>query len=69
MVLAVEDNGPGLANDEVRARIFERFYRASDLPGGAGLGLAIAQEVALRHGGSVQAVAVEPHGLCMQIRL
>jgi two-component system, OmpR family, sensor histidine kinase TctE len=69
VVLEVEDNGPGLTNEQSRARIFERFYRASDLPGGAGLGLSIVQEIALRHGGSVQAVAVQPQGLCIQIRL
>jgi two-component system, OmpR family, sensor histidine kinase TctE len=68
VVLEVEDNGPGLAY-ETRARIFERFYRASDLPGGAGLGLAIVQEVAQRHGGHAVAEAVAPHGLCIQIRL
>jgi two-component system, OmpR family, sensor histidine kinase TctE len=68
VVLEVEDNGPGVS-DAARAHIFERFYRASDLPGGAGLGLAIVQEVALRHGGVVQALAVYPHGLCIQIRL
>ncbi|MGA8516466.1 MAG: sensor histidine kinase N-terminal domain-containing protein [Burkholderiaceae bacterium] len=67
-ILEVEDNGPGLT-DAARARIFERFYRASDLPDGAGLGLAIVQEVALRHGGTAQAVAVAPQGLCIQIRL
>jgi two-component system, OmpR family, sensor histidine kinase TctE len=68
VVLEVEDNGPGVS-DAARAHIFERFYRASDLPGGAGLGLAIVQEVVLRHGGVACAVAVVPHGLCIQIRL
>jgi two-component system, OmpR family, sensor histidine kinase TctE len=67
-ILEVEDNGPGL-HTEARERIFERFYRASDLPGGAGLGLSIVQEVALRHGGTARAVAVAPQGLCIQIRL
>jgi two-component system, OmpR family, sensor histidine kinase TctE len=68
VVLEVEDNGPGLAH-EARARIFERFYRASNLPGGAGLGLAIVQEVAQRHGGYAVAEAVKPHGLRVQIWL
>jgi two-component system, OmpR family, sensor histidine kinase TctE len=68
VVIEVEDDGPGV-NAQDQAHIFERFYRASDLPGGAGLGLAIVQEVALRHGGSVHAVTVAPHGLCIQIRL
>ncbi len=66
--LEVEDNGPGLAPEEL-AKIFERFYRASDAPGGAGLGLAIVQEIAHRHGGQARAVAVLPHGLRAEILL
>jgi two-component system, OmpR family, sensor histidine kinase TctE len=68
VVLEVEDNGPGVPTQEL-ARIFERFHRASDAPGGAGLGLAIAQEIALRHGGSINAQAVQPQGLRVEILL
>jgi signal transduction histidine kinase len=42
--LAVDDSGPGIPIDQ-RGRIFDRFRRASDLPGGSGLGLAIADAV------------------------
>jgi two-component system sensor histidine kinase CiaH len=42
--LAVDDSGPGIPADE-RSRIFDRFHRATDRPGGAGLGLAIANSV------------------------
>jgi signal transduction histidine kinase len=42
--LTVEDTGPGIPAIQ-RARIFDRFHRASDAPGGAGLGLAIADAV------------------------
>ncbi len=66
--LEVEDNGPGLPPEEL-TRVFERFHRASDAPGGAGLGLAIVQEIAHRHGGSARAVAVDPHGLRVEILL
>ncbi|MBV9525233.1 MAG: HAMP domain-containing histidine kinase [Candidatus Dormibacteraeota bacterium] len=41
--LAVEDSGPGIPPHE-QPRIFDRFHRASELPG-AGLGLAIADAV------------------------
>jgi two-component system sensor histidine kinase TctE len=68
VVLEVEDNGPGVPTQEL-ARIFERFHRASDAPGGAGLGLAIAQEIALRHGGSINAQAIQPQGLRVEILL
>jgi two-component system sensor histidine kinase CiaH len=42
--LAVDDSGPGIAPDE-RERIFDRFHRANEKPGGAGLGLAIADAI------------------------
>ncbi|MFJ9467242.1 sensor histidine kinase [Streptomyces caniferus] len=55
-VLRVEDDGPGVPEAE-RERIFERFVRLDDArardDGGAGLGLAIARDVAERHGGSL----------------
>ena len=43
-VLVVEDSGPGIPADQ-RDRLFDRFRRATDHPGGAGLGLAIADSV------------------------
>jgi signal transduction histidine kinase len=42
--LVVDDSGPGIPVDQ-RAAIFDRFRRATDQPGGAGLGLAIADAV------------------------
>jgi two-component system, OmpR family, sensor histidine kinase TctE len=67
-VLDVEDNGPGLNTTE-REHMFERFWRASELPGGCGLGLSIVSEIAKRHGGEASAWAVEPHGLHIQLVL
>jgi signal transduction histidine kinase len=42
--LAVDDSGPGIPVEE-RGRVFDRFHRATDAPGGAGLGLAIADAI------------------------
>jgi signal transduction histidine kinase len=42
--LVVDDSGPGIPADK-RDGIFDRFRRATDQPGGAGLGLAIADAV------------------------
>ncbi|MBI4194165.1 MAG: sensor histidine kinase N-terminal domain-containing protein [Betaproteobacteria bacterium] len=51
--LSVEDEGPGIPQDE-HARIFERFHRvAGSAPGGCGLGLAIVREIARAHGADV----------------
>jgi len=58
IVLSVEDNGPGVPEAE-RDRVFERFYRVLGTGvEGCGLGLAIVQEIAQRHG----ADAVLTHG-------
>ncbi len=55
-VLEVADDGNGVPAAE-RERIFERFVRLDDArsrdEGGAGLGLAIARDVAARHGGTL----------------
>jgi two-component system sensor histidine kinase TctE len=68
VLLEVTDNGPGLSPDNL-PHVFERFWRASDLPGGCGLGLAIVAEIALRHGGLARVLAVQPHGLRVQLQL
>jgi len=57
--LAVRDRGPGLSAED-QERMFERFYRgdpsrARSPRGGSGLGLAIVRQIALTHGGRVEA--------------
>jgi signal transduction histidine kinase len=47
VTLAVEDSGPGVA-DDVRARVFDRFHRATDAAAGSGLGLAIGDAIVRR---------------------
>jgi NtrC-family two-component system sensor histidine kinase KinB len=49
----VRDQGQGIPADSV-AHVFDRFYRAPDqTKSGAGLGLAIAREIVVAHGGSI----------------
>jgi signal transduction histidine kinase len=48
--LVVDDAGPGIPEAE-RSRIFDRFHRATEGPGGAGLGLAIADAIVRATGG------------------
>jgi two-component system OmpR family sensor kinase len=55
--IAVEDDGPGIPEEE-RERIFEPFYRLDRsrdrATGGFGLGLSIAQKAIALHGGTLQ---------------
>jgi heavy metal sensor kinase len=58
--LIIADTGPGIAPEHL-PHLFERFYRAESARsrleaglGGAGLGLAIAYEIARAHGGQLQ---------------
>jgi signal transduction histidine kinase len=69
----VRDTGTGIA-PEALPHIFERFYRADPArPGGkdhgAGLGLAIAQEIALGHHGTLTAESQPGQGSTFTLRL
>jgi signal transduction histidine kinase len=57
---AVSDSGAGIAAEHL-PRIFDKFYRVpgSRSRGGAGLGLAIAREIVVAHGGQID-VASRP---------
>ncbi|MFD7709847.1 sensor histidine kinase [Streptomyces sp. NPDC059786] len=71
-VLAVADDGAGVPEHE-RERIFERFVRLDDArsrdDGGAGLGLAIARDVARRHGGTLTVREAPGGGALFELRL
>ena len=50
---ALQDRGPGIAAEHI-GRVFDRFFRANGQPKpGAGLGLAIARELVVAHGGAI----------------
>lgn len=70
VALVVEDNGPGVPA-ELAPRLFELFAtgRGRDhAHPGVGLGLAIARQHALRHGGSLSHEAVTPRGARFTLR-
>ncbi|MGA2496475.1 MAG: ATP-binding protein [Tepidisphaeraceae bacterium] len=58
----IEDTGAGIP-EVYQGRVFERFFRVPGQPvKGAGLGLAIAQEVAKAHGGRITVESQEGKG-------
>lgn len=64
-VLTVRDTGVGIPGPEVQ-RVFERFHRVEGTPSrtheGSGIGLALVQELARLHGGSVRAQSRQGEG-------
>jgi signal transduction histidine kinase len=60
--ISVQDSGPGIPAED-RRRIFERFWRGKGVrTDGAGLGLAIVEEIVKAHGASVTVSNRLPRG-------
>jgi signal transduction histidine kinase len=66
-VIGVVDNGPGIP-ERIRDRLFQPFT-GSTRSEGAGLGLAIARELALAHGGDLTLAQSSPEGAVFELRL
>ncbi len=67
--LVVEDNGPGVSDEEL-PHLFDRFYTAdSSRAGGSGLGLAIARQHARHLGGDLTAYRGAEVGLAFVLRI
>ena len=67
--LAINDEGIGIVPEE-RARVFERFYRASGTHDyGSGLGLSIVTRIADLHGASIEiSTGAGQRGTCFTLR-
>ena len=71
--VSVQDQGPGVP-EELRERIFERFFRVAPLnaadDNGSGLGLAICRSIILLHGGQIWAdAAPDSRGLRVTFKI
>ena len=68
----ITDTGSGIAKEDWD-RIFEPFFRVdksrSRSMGGAGLGLALVKEIAVRHGGDVKVVESSDRGSSIELSL
>jgi signal transduction histidine kinase len=64
--IEVSDNGCGIEGDQIE-EIFVPFFTTK--PGGAGIGLALAQQIALAHGGGLTACRAHPAGSLFKLRL
>jgi two-component system, OmpR family, sensor kinase len=68
--LEVSDTGVGIPPEDL-PRVFERFYRVDPAraPGGAGLGLSIARQIARAHGGEIEARSKPGKGSTFVLRI
>ena len=68
----ITDTGSGIAKEDWD-RIFEPFFRVdksrSRSMGGAGLGLALVKEIAVRHGGDVKVIESSERGSSIELSL
>lgn len=73
VIIEVQDNGIGISADDQK-HIFERFYqvdksRRGGAGRGVGLGLAIAQQIILAHGGTLQVRSEPGQGSIFSVHL
>lgn len=61
VAVTVADEGPGIAEAD-HERIFERYERVGDAPGGIGLGLAISRRLARSMGGDIELASTPGQG-------
>lgn len=67
--IAVDDDGPGIP-EAYREKVFEPFVRLDEQPdGGTGLGLTIARDVVLSHGGDLRLDRSRRGGLRAVLRM
>ena len=70
--LSIRDTGTGIPQDEL-PKLFERFHRVADARGrtheGSGIGLALVQELARLHAGSVDVTSSLGQGSTFTVRI
>jgi len=59
--VTVADSGPGIPAEQL-PYVFDRFYQAGEVRTGVGLGLAIAREIVLAHGGEIRVTSTPGEG-------
>lgn len=72
IIICIDDDGPGIT-EELREDVFKPFFREDSArnlkEGGVGLGLSIARDIVLAHGGAIELDQAEMGGLSVRIEL
>lgn len=68
VVIKVRDHGPGIPPSELPF-VKKKFYKGSSKERGSGIGLAVCDEIVVRHGGDLIIANAENGGVCVTVRL
>ena len=71
VAIAIRDNGRGM-DPETAGRLFERYYRGTNTKedaAGSGLGMAVARQIVLAHGGDIEVESAPGRGTAVHVRL
>ena len=69
VTVRIADNGPGMT-EEVKARLFERFFTTKPVGKGTGLGLSISYEIVVKkHGGLFRCISQPGEGCEFEIKI
>jgi len=68
VVLVVEDDGPGVREEDV-PRISDLFFTTKEVGKGTGLGLGLVHRVVRDHGGAVHLASPPGRGLVVEIQI
>jgi two-component system, OmpR family, sensor kinase len=66
--IVIQDDGPGIPPEQI-PYVFDRFHQSSELRSGFGLGLAIAREIVLAHGGRIEVFSQPGEGARFTVTL
>jgi two-component system sensor histidine kinase ChvG len=68
VLVDVEDDGPGIAHEDLE-RVFDRFFTRRDDGGGTGLGLAMSRAIAEAHDGTITVESTPGEGTAFTLQL
>ena len=66
--IKIADNGCGISREDL-PKVKNRFYKANNTVRGSGIGLAVADDLVNRHGGSLEIESVRGEGTTVTITL
>jgi signal transduction histidine kinase len=68
IIIRIRDYGPGISEDELPL-VKKKFYKGSSKARGSGIGLAVCDEIVLKHGGSLILENADGGGTLVTIQL